>query len=199
MRCRRWLAFTLTEVLVALAILALITAVVVPAVLGRLEASRADAIVSELRTLENGLQLFRRDVGRYPQRLDYLNVLPTSGGVFDLCDAPISAPNQDKFRGPYISRSIVMVDPGNNITKYVFGTGDTIESKLRRTTIVGAVGTQQVIQILVYGPEATLIDAIDTKVDGVVNNAKGTVQSVDTPAPDPDTLKWTFPIKNGAC
>lgn len=190
--------FSLGEVLVAVAIIILLTVMVVPSIMGRLNSAQSDAIIGELRTLDDGLQLFRRDVGRYPRRLDYLNVLPTAGGVLDACNVAISGPNQAKFRGPYINRSIVMVDPGTGNTKYVFSTGDTIESTLRRTTIPAAIGTQQVLQILVYGPSPATASAIDLLVDGVVDFAAGTVQFIDTPAAT-DTVKWTIPIKNDSC
>lgn len=198
--------FTLAEVLAAIAIVGLLAVVVSPIVLGRLATSRAEAIVSEMLSLQDALQLFNRDVGRFPQRLDYLNVLPTPAtSVFDACGTQISAGNQAKFRGPYINREIVMIDPfnvvpANRITKYTLATGDSVESLLTRTTITNPVtgGTQQVLQILVSGPEKDLTQRIDSIVDGILDKDNGIVRYA-APAANENTIKWTIPIKNGAC
>lgn len=191
--------FALAEILIAVLIIALLAAVVVPTIYGRLSASRADAIVGEMQSLQNGILLFYRDVGRYPRRLDYLNVIPVAGGV-DACGTAISAQNALKFRGPYINREIVMINPGGGITKYTLATGDSVESLLTRTSIVTPTGgTQQVLQILVYGPEQGIAEAIDKNVDGNLDAAGGLIQYVVLSAPNEYLMKWTIPIKLNAC
>jgi prepilin-type N-terminal cleavage/methylation domain-containing protein len=198
---RGFRGFTLAEVLTAVTIIGLLAVVMLPIVLGRLASARADAIVTEMQSLQDALQLFNRDVGRYPQRLDYLSVLPTpAASVFDACGTAISAQNQAKFRGPYINREIVMINPGGGITKYPLATGDSVESVLTRTTITNPVtgGTQQVLQILVYGPEQDITQMIDSTVDGKVDGGNGIVQYAAI-QPNENTIKWTIPIKNGAC
>jgi prepilin-type N-terminal cleavage/methylation domain-containing protein len=194
-RARR--AFTLAEVIAAVAVIAVLLAAVVPVVAGRLESSRADAIVGEMRGLEAGLRLFVRDVGRYPRRLDYLNVLADAGGIRDVCGIAIPAQLQARYRGPYINRPLE-VTPAN--TRYSLATGDTVETLLTRTTITNPVtgGTQQVLQISVSGPEQSLIEAIDESVDGVIDRSNGIVRYA-VPAANENTLLWTFPIQNGGC
>lgn len=189
--------FTLAEVIVAVGIVALLIAVVVPVVVGRLESERADAIVAEMRALETGTRLFVRDVGRYPRRLDYLNVLADAGGVRDVCGTAIAAQNQAKYRGPYINRPLEVTAAN---TKYSLATGDTVDALLTRTTITNPVtgGVQQVLQISVYGPEQSLIETIDKDVDGIIDRNNGIVRYA-VPQPNENTLLWTFPIRNGDC
>ena len=191
--------FTLAEIIVAVAIVGLLIAVVLPVVTGRLALEHASAIVSEMQNLQDAVRLFYRDVGRYPARLDYLNVLPTSG-VADACGTAISAQNQAKFRGPYINREIVMVNLGGGITKYPLATDDFVESVITRTTITDPVtaGTQQVLQLLVYGPDQSITRMVDSTVDGIIDRNNGIVRYAAI-QPTDNTILWTIPIKNGAC
>jgi hypothetical protein len=192
------------EILVTVAIVGLLITVMVPLVTNRLALAHVDAIVGEMKSLQQALITFNRDVGRYPARLDYLNVLPTSG-VVDVCGAAISAQNQAKFRGPYINKPIDMVDPFNPVpanvnTRYVLATDDSVESVVNRTTITNPVtgGTQQVLQIEVIGPDQTITRMIDSTVDGVVDKDNGIVRYASLLATG-NTILWTIPIKNGDC
>lgn len=189
--------FTLGEVLIAVAIVALLAAVMIPTVFGQINARRADAIIQEMQSLQNGILLFYRDVGRYPLRLDYLNTLPASPQ--DVCTNALTARDAGNFRGPYINKTINMISPPGN-TKYLLSTGDSVESALTRTTIVtSSGGSQQVIQILTYGPDLALADRIDQQVDGVSGAGTGIIQYVEFGATTEYIVKWTFAIKNGAC
>jgi prepilin-type N-terminal cleavage/methylation domain-containing protein len=195
--------FSLVEILVAVLIIALVAAVVIPTIYGRLTAARADAIVGEMQSLQNGIMLFYRDVGRYPRRLDYLNALPTPAtNVLDACGTQISTQNQAKYRGPYINREIVMLNPGAGITKYLLATGDSVESLLTRTSIATPTGgTQQVLQILVYGPDLSIAQTIDRNVDGTGDTSPASDGIIEyTPLTAPEYLvEWTIPIKLNAC
>ena len=197
-RARRIAGFSLAEILVALLIVALLAAVVVPTIFGRLAAARSDAIVGELQSLQNGIMLFYRDVGRYPRRLDFLNVLPTPAtNAIDACGTQLTSQAQANFRGPYINRVITMINPAGGITKYLLATGDSVESLLTRTTITTPTGgTQQVLQILVYGPDQSTAEAIDKSVDGNIDGSGGIIQYV---AIAPYIVKWTIPIRLNAC
>lgn len=190
--------FSLPEILVAVVVMALLAAVVVPTIYGRLAASRSDAIVGELQSLQNGIMLFYRDVGHYPRRLDYLNTLPTPAtNVLDACGVQIPTAAQANYRGPYINRQIVMLNPGGGITKYLLATGDSVESLITRTTQVAQNGgTQQVLQILVYGPDQSTAESIDKSVDGSIDGTGGIIQYV---AVAPYVVKWTIPIRLNAC
>ena len=59
-------AFTLTELLVALAVLALLVALSAPPLLGAIERGRVGRVLMDLRTVEVALEAYRTDHGRYP-------------------------------------------------------------------------------------------------------------------------------------
>lgn len=177
----------------------MVAAVVVPTIYGRLRSARSDADIIEMRALQNAILLFYRDVGRYPRRLDYLNALPASN-VVDACGNAISARNMARYEGDYLSRRIRMIDSTNGNTKYALSTGDSIETLITRTTIATATGgSQQVLQILLYGPELDIAQDIDLKVDGSNDASGGIIHFVGNPAPLEHIVKWTLPIGTGAC
>lgn len=185
------MGFTLAEIIVGLAIVALLTAVTLPVIFERLKAGRRSAIIGEMQALQNGILLFYRDVGRYPSRLDFLSM--KGGAMTDACNNAISTQNSNKYRGPYINRPITMVDTLSGNTRYVLSTTDSVESIILRTTI--SAGAQQVLQINVLGVEQAVAEEIDLAVDGTspAQLSQGIVQYAA------GTLLWTMLIKNGAC
>jgi prepilin-type N-terminal cleavage/methylation domain-containing protein len=187
----RALGFTLAEIIIAIAILALLTAAALPVVFERLKAGRRSAIIGEMQALQNGILLFYRDVGRYPSRLDFLSM--KGNPMTDACNAQISTQNANKYRGPYVNRPIQMVDTLAGNTRYVLSTADSVESIILRTTI--NAGAQQVLQINVLGVEQSVAEEIDHAVDGTnpAQLSQGIVQYAA------GTLLWTILIKNGAC
>jgi prepilin-type N-terminal cleavage/methylation domain-containing protein len=191
---RRAFGFTLAEILIAIAIVAILAAAVVPTIMGRLTDARADAIIAEMQTMQNGLMLFYRDMARFPARLDYLNALPSGGNpVLDACGNAIPAAIQAKFRGPYINRSIQLINPPL-VTRYTMTTGDQIEAALTRTQItLSNGGAQRVLQIWAFNIESSVSDDIDKKVDGESNVSAGIIQVAGT------IVKWNIPIASGAC
>ena len=75
---------TLIEMIVVLAIIALIAALIVPNVIGRPDQARATIAKTDLRTISAALKMYRLDNGGYPtgeQGLAALATRPTSGPV----------------------------------------------------------------------------------------------------------------------
>ena len=91
--------FTLVELLVVLAILALLVAVVTPQVMKYLGRARVDTAQIELRNLSTALDLFMFDVGRYPTQQEGLDALV------------INSSHLSKWNGPYLKASAVPLDP----------------------------------------------------------------------------------------
>ena len=81
--------FTLAEVLVAFTLIAVLAAVVMPTIRGRLQDGYEDALVGELSSLASAINAYRQDVGHYPPQLDYLTLLPPSPD--DFCGHDLSA------------------------------------------------------------------------------------------------------------
>jgi type II secretory pathway pseudopilin PulG len=187
---RRASAFTVAEILIALAIIAVLAAVAVPTIMGRVNSARADSIIAEMQSLQNGIMLFYKDVGHYPRRLDYLNTLAV--GDLDACGQALSAVAVGRYRGPYINRPIQLINPPSN-TKYTTQAGDSVESVLTRTNITTTTGTLRVLQILVNGVDANTSNDIDIKVDGRAGIDHGIIHIAGS------IVKWSIPIRSTAC
>ena len=74
--------FTLVEIMVVVAILAILAAMVVPKLVGRTDDARRVAVQVQIKNIEQGLNLYKIDNGVYPdteQGLDALVHLPTAG------------------------------------------------------------------------------------------------------------------------
>ncbi|MSO92488.1 MAG: type II secretion system protein GspG [Rhodospirillales bacterium] len=98
-RRRRAAGFTLIELLVVLVILGLLVGIVVPRAIGYLSKAKSDVAKIQLENLATSLDLFRLDVGRYPNQDEGLQALVArpSGIV--------------TWRGPYLKASSVPLDP----------------------------------------------------------------------------------------
>lgn len=76
--------FTLIEILVVITILAILGALVVPKIMDRPNEARVVAAQQDIRTLIQGLKLYKLDNGRYPSTEQGLRALiekPTSGPI----------------------------------------------------------------------------------------------------------------------
>ncbi len=88
----------MVELLVVLAILALITAFAAPQVFKHLSGAKSDAARVQIGTLGTALDLYRLDVGSYPTKLDAL----------------VTSPGQDGWNGPYLKKLKIPKDPWGN-------------------------------------------------------------------------------------
>lgn len=81
-RARAVRGFTLIELIVAITIVAVMGAVVVPAVMNHVSEARRTAARSDVNTIMQALKLYKMDNGRYPTGEQGLNALvskPTNG------------------------------------------------------------------------------------------------------------------------
>lgn len=96
--------FTLPEILVAIAIIALLAAIVTPMVFRRLSEGESSAAAQTLDGLREALLEYRADVRRYPTHLRYLSVAP--GSATDICGQTVPTSFLGSWKGPYINRAI---------------------------------------------------------------------------------------------
>ena len=100
--------FTLIEILVVIAVIAMLAALVAPNVFRHLGTARDATARTQIEMLGAGLDAYRLDNGRYPttdQGLDALRVAPTL------------QPLPPNWRGPYLRRDVPL-DPWG--TPYVY-------------------------------------------------------------------------------
>jgi general secretion pathway protein G len=113
-RGKRSAGFTLVELLVVLAILALLAGIVGPKVLGQLGGAKAKTAGVQIADLEKTLELFKLDVGRYPTAEEGLDALVKK------------PPNAASWSGPYLKGGVPL-DPWSHPYVYRPGAGGNFE------------------------------------------------------------------------
>lgn len=98
--------FTLVELLVVLAILALLAGLVGPQVLNQLGGAKSKSAAVQIRDLEQALEIYHLDVGRFPNSEEGLQALVRQpSGV-------------SGWNGPYLRRGELPEDPWGNDYEY---------------------------------------------------------------------------------
>ena len=92
-------AFTLVEMLVVIAILAMIAAFATPQAMKWLSGARSDSARVQIESLGTGIDLYRLEVGSLPPSLEALVTKPA--GV-------------ERWNGPYLKKSSLPKDPWGN-------------------------------------------------------------------------------------
>lgn len=98
--------FTLMELLVVLAILGLLMSLVGPRVLSALGGAKTKTAGIQVRDLEQSLEMYKLDVGRYPSNEE---------GLEALVRKPARAAG---WNGPYLKSNEVPLDPWKNEYHY---------------------------------------------------------------------------------
>lgn len=99
-------AFTLIEVLLVLIILVVIGSIVAPNMFGAKEQADINAAKSQVTMLDSTMDLYRLDLGSYPDSLESLRERPS--------DSKLS----EKWGGPYL-KSPLPADPWGNEYQYL--------------------------------------------------------------------------------
>ncbi|MBA3466682.1 MAG: type II secretion system major pseudopilin GspG [Gemmatimonadaceae bacterium] len=100
--------FTLIEMVVVLAVIALLAALVGPQIVGRVSEARGTSAKAQIELFSTALENYRLDNGGYPT---------TSQGLAALRTKPASAPTPFNWRGPYL-RKAVPADPWGKPYQY---------------------------------------------------------------------------------
>lgn len=126
-RCGGDAGFTLVELLVVLAIIALIGTLVGPRVLGYIGTAKSDTAATQIRNLSNAVELFYLDVGAYPDDEAQLKALLE----------PLSAAG---WNGPYLKTAASLIDPWGRTYRYKSADGQFVISTLGRDDKPGGTG-----------------------------------------------------------
>jgi general secretion pathway protein G len=97
--------FTLIEILVVIAIIAMLAGLVGPTVMNKLGTAKSKTAAIQIADIDKALDLFKLDVGRYPTNLEGLQALVT----------PSSTANG--WNGPYLKGGLPS-DPWGNAYRY---------------------------------------------------------------------------------
>jgi general secretion pathway protein G len=98
--------FTLLELLVVLAILALLYTIVGPQVIKYLSSSKSETAAIQVKNVDAAMKLLRLDSGRYPTTQEGLQALVTQ------------PPGMAEWRGPYLPNTAALTDPWGNPYRY---------------------------------------------------------------------------------
>lgn len=151
--------FTVTEMLIVLAIIAILAAATIPTLAGRISVGEGQALAAELGALGSGIQHYQENVGAYPARLDYLTQLP--GSPVDICGNPLSAREISAWRGPYTTRTIPVFGSGFYLVNL-----DTIDISLTRSPATQTSGSNNYILINMSNVDSAKAAVVDATIDG---------------------------------
>ena len=147
--------FTLAEILVALALMALLAAVLLPTVAGQIMKGDTGRVVQDLDAVRAGAERFLTDIRRYPGRYTDLSTAITTSGT-DVLGNAYAASMTSKWKGPYITKDTVNASVET-------GFSGRITNTFARFTNTNAV---QYLTVVVTGITATDFDRIDEQIDG---------------------------------
>jgi prepilin-type N-terminal cleavage/methylation domain-containing protein len=155
---------TLPEVLVTLAIVAIIAAVLVPALTSQISKGDAARVSEDLKAVQTGIMTFASDVRRYPKSINQLvNEINTTSDVDLVGGASYTADHRAAWRGPYFVK-----DVGANDTDFRTGFRGRINTALLKSAAVGGAGVDHVaVHITGFTPGE--LDAIDRLLDDGVS------------------------------
>lgn len=100
--------YSMMEILIVLAIMAVIASLVGPALFNQLDKSKITAARTQIRTLESALATLRLEVGRFPTEAEGLSLLVAP---------PADPAVRENWRGPYLDDEMPL-DPWGNPYRY---------------------------------------------------------------------------------
>ena len=183
-------AFTLPEILVTMAIIATLAVVALPAVMNKLTEARAAALAETLDGINETVQNYRGNVGRYPRSLSQLSAKPATGAQ-ESCGVATPDVNINQWRGPYTSRTFTT--SGTKI-------GDaTVVDALRRVPSGVSTTSYGVLYVDATAVDSVVASYLETSFDGTpFNYSAGTIwwtRAAPPPAAPVGQLSFGIPVR----
>jgi general secretion pathway protein G len=164
-RPRRRAGFTLVEIMIALAILALLAAMLYPTAASQLRSGRSTALANQLDNLRQAIANYRENVQRYPKVLTQLTNQPVAGAL-ESCSGALPGPLMARWRGPYLTQNIVGNMPVADAT---------IQNLLVRNPPDLSTGQAGLLQIGVLDVDLSTANDLEARFDGDANFSTGTI------------------------
>ena len=184
-RLRSRTGFTLAEILVALAIIATLAAVLVPAVTGQIMKGEVNRAIQDITNIRTGIEQFVADVHRYPGKVSHLATQITALQL-DVNNSTYPNNLVNRWKGPYLGRDTL---PGG----YQTGFGAVVRDSLVKLTFQAGVSYATVV---IAGITQTDFNRIDAEIDGTVGATTGLLRWVTGGGSGVDTVKFlTIPIQ----
>ena len=158
-------AFTVLELLIGLAIIALLAAMLYPAVGAQFQKGQSTALANQLDNLRQAIANYRTNVQRFPNQLTQLTTQPVNGVDRDVCGTLLPASSVALWRGPYLTQVIQVggIPSGNA----------TIRNAI--TYVGGGLGQPGTLRILVDDVENETATDLEARFDGNNNLTTGTI------------------------
>lgn len=173
---------TLLEILIAIAMMAIIAAVVYPTVAGQLRTGQSAALGNQLANLRDAIANYQQNVGAYPRLLTQLTNTPVAGDD-DSCAANLSLAERSAWRGPYINRAIVGAMPVGEAF---------VQTTMVRVPANTATTQAGMLQIQATGVPNDVANDLESRFDG---NADLTAGNVIWTTAAGGTLTFQIPIR----
>lgn len=164
--------FTLPEVLVTVAIVAILAAVVVPTVTNQISKGDDSNLTSNVASLRTGITAFVSDVRKFPSRLQHLLTQPVATDD-DVTGGDYGALAVGRWRGPYQTGSLAAA-AANATDSVLIGLAYAIDS-LSDTSFTAA-GNGYVGLTLGGVANAAAAAHIDSLIDGGTGQAAGSLR-----------------------
>ena len=100
--------YTLLELLVVMGILAVLTAIATPQVMGYFNKAKSESVQLQVQNINTALELYYMENGAYPS---------SEEGLRALVEAPSDAP---RWNGPYLKQTQALTDPWGHPYQYVY-------------------------------------------------------------------------------
>ena len=164
---RGTLGFTLAEILVALALIALLGAALLPVVAGQILKGDASRVTEDLSAVRVGVEQFLADVRRYPGKYSDLSKVITTANT-DINAVTYTTGLVAKWAGPYVAKDTVSATVPT-------GYGASINNTFMKVLNTNGINY---LTVVVTGIAGADFDRIDLQFDGVVNRTSGLLRWV---------------------
>ena len=158
----RLVGFTLAEVLVTLALIALLAAVLLPTVAGQILKGDSARVSQDLEAVRSGIEQFLADVHRYPGKYSDLSKLITTSDL-DVNGAAYPSGLVSKWGGPYVTK-----DTFN--AKIATGFGASILNSFSKTQ---HTNNAYYVTVSITGIDSLDFYRLDAAFEGTADSTKG--------------------------